>query len=328
VNGDEVRNVTFSPGLYSAAEVSDLLERVAAELDAGRPAGPLIADAMFPQAGSRRSGYDTGEVDWFLDQLRRREDPSEAARADTDPWRDLAADPYCLRREPGDPAVFISEPVDEYAADWRDFDRQPGTRLWWEATSRKLRELRTADEQAIVSCRPGWWAVFDPSPFGSRTRTLSAGGRTFTWKPVEADTWTRIAKIISHDRPIAARLLPRYPDDMWSSLLRQLLDPTGAPVLYMGGKHSGYSAGSYIKFPDRRWLRFPVRGTSRGNAIMTAVDQAGNKVARYRSTGARYEIAVHPDQRVTEELALVIAVSAPWVGGYFFQPQDYDETTK
>jgi hypothetical protein len=57
---------------------------------------------------------------------------------------------------------------------------------------------------------------------------------------------------------------------------------------------------------------------------MTAVDQAGNKVARYRFTGPRKEIAVHTDHRLTEELALVIAVSATWVGDYFVRPEDYN----
>jgi hypothetical protein len=73
------------------------------------------------------------------------------------------------------------------------------------------------------------------------------------------------------------------------------------------------SADSYIKFPGQRWLRFPVRGTKRANTIMTAVDQAGNKVARYRFAGPRkaLEIVVHPDHRLTEELTLAIAVSAP-----------------
>jgi DivIVA domain-containing protein len=152
VNGDEVRNVKFGDGLYSAAEVNDVLERVAAELDAGRPAGPLIARAMFRERRKFRNGYDTDVVDWFLDQLQCREDPSEAARADTDPWRDLAADRWYFRREPGDPAVLIAEPSsDEYADDWRDFDRQPGTRLSWEQTGRSRREVRTADQQAIAS---------------------------------------------------------------------------------------------------------------------------------------------------------------------------------
>lgn len=39
MNGDEVRNVKFSSGTYDASQVNDLLERIAAELDAGRPAG-------------------------------------------------------------------------------------------------------------------------------------------------------------------------------------------------------------------------------------------------------------------------------------------------
>jgi hypothetical protein len=108
-------------------------------------------------------------------------------------------------------------------------------------------------------------------------------------------------------------------------LLSQLRDETGIPVLYT-------AAGRYIKFPGRRWLRFPVRGTRRANAIMTAVDQAGNKVARYRlirdgrnvwrniyaASGWRTtEITVHPDQRLTDELALAIAISAPWLDERF-----------
>jgi len=57
---------------------------------------------------------------------------------------------------------------------------------------------------------------------------------------------------------------------------------------------------------------------------MTAVDQAGNKVARYRLTRYRFgpyeaEITVHPDQRPTDELALAIALSAPWLYSYFSQ---------
>jgi hypothetical protein len=56
---------------------------------------------------------------------------------------------------------------------------------------------------------------------------------------------------------------------------------------------------------------------------MTAVDQAGNKVARYRYPSAQSrmrdtpEIAVHPGQRLTDELALALAVSAHWLRPYF-----------
>jgi DivIVA domain-containing protein len=293
VNGDEVRNVEFYGGPYSAAEVDDLLERVAAELDAGRPAGPLIARAMFRerltgrsiaramfQEGLKgpiiaramfrerrkfRSGYDTDAVDWFLDQLQRREDPSEAAREDTDPWRDLAADRWCFRREPGDPAVLIDQASsDEYADDWRDFDRQPGTRLSWERTGRSRREVRTADQQAIASVRYDPVEVFRVSPLGSVIQTISVGGRTFTMRRLPEDTWERIAGTIGRDRPVPAHMLRpqtdemlrRQTDDICYSL-RQLLDETGEPVLYTeAGRHKNYFAGSYIKFPDQRWLRF------------------------------------------------------------------------
>jgi amino acid transporter len=50
--------------------------------------------------------------------------------------------------------------------------------------------------------------------------------------------------------------------------------------------------------------------TTRGNAIMTAIDQAGTKVARYRIIGSQLrwnkvnwvEITVHPGQPLTDEL--------------------------
>jgi hypothetical protein len=109
--------------------------------------------------------------------------------------------------------------------------------------------------------------------------------------------------------------------------LRQLLDETGTPVLYQGGAHIGRFPGAYIKFPGQRWLRFPVLGTKPGNAIMTAVDQDGNNVARYRLAPHRHqwwtdvtnavEIIVHPSLPLTEELGLTLALSAPWVASCF-----------
>jgi DNA replication protein DnaC len=67
------------------------------------------------------------------------------------------------------------------------------------------------------------------------------------------------------------------------------------------------------------------------NAIMTAVDQAGNKVARYRyiaksgqqikhSSWGPAEIIVHPSQKLTDELTLALTLSANWFGQYFSSP--------
>ncbi len=78
VTGDMIRDATF--GIvrlgdgYDVAQVDELLGRIAEELDAGRPAGPLTRDAAFRV---RRNGYAVGDVDWFLGQLLSRPDPAE-----------------------------------------------------------------------------------------------------------------------------------------------------------------------------------------------------------------------------------------------------------
>jgi DivIVA domain-containing protein len=321
LNGDEVRNITFGKGYYNASQVNDLLARIAAELDAGRPAGPLIANATFKKR-SLLGRNDHGPVDWFLEQLRRREDPSEIARTNADPWRDLAADPYCIR------GGLVAAPSKQECADaWRDFGHQPGTRLSLVTTGVTRQELRTAEQQTV--------AVFvSRYPLFVRLRlntyplfaTAEAGGRTFTMKRVTRSSWPGIAETISRDRPGAPAHSPKRQTDKKDPRLRRIIDETGTPILYTAGQHFNSAAGGYIKFPGQRWLRFPVRGTSQRNAIMTAVDQAGNKVARYRvgrgETRFRTttEITVHPDQRLTDELALAIAAPAPWLLLYFLAP--------
>jgi DivIVA domain-containing protein len=309
VTGDDVRNVKFGKGGYDKPQVDDLLDRIAAELDAGRPAGPLIANATIKTRNSVH-GYEVDAVNWFLEQFRTAEH-SELAQMNADPWRDLAVGPYCIHREPGDPAwrIRLSSPQ-EYADAWRDFARQPGTRLSWVRTGAGRRELRTTNLQTIAS-RAGLHT------------TLTAGGRTFTWKRVRS-SWPGIADTISREDPDDPADMSKRKAGGKDPWLTQLRDETGIPVLYT-------AAGPYIKFPGRRWLRFPIRGTKRANAIMTAVDQAGNKVARYRlirdgsvwrtiyggSVWRTTEITVHPDQRLTDELALAIAISAPWLDAHF-----------
>jgi hypothetical protein len=111
--------------------------------------------------------------------------------------------------------------------------------------------------------------------------------------------------------------------------LKELADATGTPILYTSGAHFNRDARGSISFPDQRWLRFPVRGTKPANAIMTAVDEAGNSVVRYKliPPGPGFtlrrrnvEITVHPGWELTDELVLAIAISAPWLRTYFQQP--------
>jgi hypothetical protein len=47
-------------------------------------------------------------------------------------------------------------------------------------------------------------------------------------------------------------------------------------------------------------------------------DQEGRQVARYMIAGRRaIDITVHPDQRLTDELILTLALTARWVSSYF-----------
>jgi hypothetical protein len=94
MNGDEVRDTWFldggswwGPGRcsgYRARPVNDLLRQVAVELDAGRPARPLIDNALFAQ-GSGPSAYNIDAVDWFLHRLLLAEDHVGPGGASTDP---------------------------------------------------------------------------------------------------------------------------------------------------------------------------------------------------------------------------------------------------
>ena len=84
VTGDEVRDSSFvlprgkfARG-YDAVEVDELLRRIAAEVDAGRPVGPMIEKAQF-RARSGTQAYETGAVDWFLELIRCLEDHSRAS---------------------------------------------------------------------------------------------------------------------------------------------------------------------------------------------------------------------------------------------------------
>jgi hypothetical protein len=173
---------------YATPEVDDLLRRVAAELDVGRPAGPLIENATFPRrliAGT----YDIDAVDWFFDQLLLRPDHTELAGTSTDPWRDLAVAQLTRSKvrdaaeQPPNPRAYFAE---ECANAWRDFGQAPGMHLRWGRTGRRLRgacyELRTLQQQTIAS-RDG------------QRLTVRAGGRSFTYKKTDvparstADSW-------------------------------------------------------------------------------------------------------------------------------------------
>ena len=324
VNGGQVRDKWFcragATGVagYDARQVNDLCRRVAAELDAGGSAGPLIQNASFRRLffGLR---YDIDAVDWFLDQFLLSPGHVEAGGIGDDPWGDL-------------PVARVAQAAGEkYAFElqcdsaWRDFGRVPGTHLWLGKAARGSTELRTAEQQTLASMGSIWKKTFSADGKIFRLRRLSAEDSS---SPAVAELLARAA------RAEAGHYTGYMPGRVIGVHLRRLADRTGTPILYASGDHYNWRAGACIMFPDLRWLRFPVRGSWLANAIMTAVDQAGNRVARYRLTGksgrpkkslswseGSVEIVVHPGQKLTDELALALALSADWLRRYFARPE-------
>jgi len=327
VNGDEVRDTWFlrSRRGYDTSEVDDLLDRVAAELDAGRPAGPLIENATFEKKNGK--GYDVDAVDWFLDQLILHPVHAERAGTSADPWHDLPVAQFTRGRvsgPAGQPRHVQPYLAEECRKAWRDFGQQPGMSLTWGWSGHLLPnlwllryELRTAEQQTVTS----------GDAFADRLRV---GDRRFARKRLSSPrrspgSWPGLAEAyalnwrdsVGHFAAGATRR-----SGMRAPINSQYVDETGMPVLCAMGSAIDNRACAHIGFPDQRWLRFLVRGTRRANAIMTAVDQAGNKIARYRRVAGRaginkIEITIHPDEKLTDELVLAIAISAQWLGRYF-----------
>jgi hypothetical protein len=356
VTGDEVRDMWFMHGGggyadgYLASEVDGLLRRVAAELDAGRPAGPLIENTAFRTRKQKQTTYDIEAVDWFLEQLLPQ-DHCEPPGTSADPWRDGADVAQLVRSGVSGLAQHYprSTPgarntrawfAGQCQNAWRGFGQVPGTRLWWgRPVGPAFGELRTADQQTLASLEYGW-------QLPARLTVTVPGGRTFRYtgtgvrRRSTADSWppgvADIAARTGWDEAghFAAATVKDSELRAVARGVHQLVDETGTPILYTSGRNFDHRACACVTFPGGRWLRFPVRGTKRANAIMTAVDQAGNKVARYRintegrdyvetmdySSRTSVEITVNPGQELTDELVLAIALSGGWPSSYFAVP--------
>jgi len=96
----------------------------------------------------------------------------------------------------------------------------------------------------------------------------------------------------------------------------------GSAVLRVMGRHHGGESNAVVAFSDQRRFHFPILGTGLFDEVMTAVDQEGNKVVRYRQakqrlgrttqtrSAAKIEAVVNPAYKVTPDILLVIAVSS------------------
>jgi hypothetical protein len=331
VNGEEVRATWFlgarSTLGYDIPEVDELLACVAAELDAGRPAGPLIETAAFRRRRapvwlwSRARGYDIDAVDWFLGRILAP-DRLEPGGVNADPWRDLSVTQLTRSYTSAAQASQLADREDfsgECAGAWNAFGQLPGVHLRWGRVGGGCSELRTAEGEAIASLQ---------DRRGSERMTASIGGRSFSFRktgpasPPSPGTAEIAARSFRDIRGHFAEA--KHSRQQPAARIAELTDEAGTPILYVRGRHDFERAGASITFPDQRWLRFLVRGTERANAIMTALDQAGNNVARYRIIQNGFkrektsvEITVRPGRQLTDDLVLAIAISAPWLRPYF-----------
>jgi len=93
---------------------------------------------------------------------------------------------------------------------------------------------------------------------------------------------------------------------------------TKAPVVRGAGRNFGRCARMTLELADGRRFWFPVRGTSRAHAVMTAVDDRGDRVARFRSArGSGFEVVVAPHVPITTVFLLVAVASSPSISTSF-----------
>jgi hypothetical protein len=135
---------------------------------------------------------------------------------------------------------------------------------------------------------------------------------------------TRRGKTIALADGQVLRVDKRYPD-RW-----QVADSsTGDPVLWICNRHYNRKATGYVIFPAQvggqdfsernRDLIFPVKGSRRGNAVMTAVVPAsGTTVLWIRRLAMReQEVVVSPEWELTPKVLGTIELTADWLSGYF-----------
>jgi hypothetical protein len=300
-----------------------LIENATFQVTAWLPAIPPVLGAVV-------SRYDIDAVDWFLGQFKVQERRAASADTAADPWRDLPVTQIwrSANSPPGKPSLKQLLGLDqilEWDPDfsrnceraWRDFDRQPGVilrqgervRFW----ARRY-VLHTGDRKTIASHDAG-------------RNFYHVGERRFTYRIRSRESWppgvTEIA--VRSARDFAGHFSEQaMTGTVQAPVVYELVDEAGEPVLFISGENYGCRACACITFADKRWFRFLIRGTQQ-NAIMTAVDEAGNKIARYRHVpdNLRYSswdylaITVHPGQELTDELLLAIMISTQWLDSYF-----------
>jgi hypothetical protein len=105
--------------------------------------------------------------------------------------------------------------------------------------------------------------------------------------------------------------------------------PDGMAALLFMERNFDHQARAVAHMPNGQTLRFPVQGTTRRNAVMTATDNSDLpvfRIRRVRSTGLgperknRIEIVVEPGSKITTELLLAMVAGYQNLDSFFDSP--------
>jgi hypothetical protein len=328
---------------YKTEGVDGLLRRVAAELDQGGSPASIIESAILPTATGFSRGYDRDSVDiffgQFLESQPERGGSVSAGGALETTWQlDPTGNWFDRNRSFSD----------DCAERWAGFEQLSGPRLRF-IRVKGNRQLRDQADRVLVTVRPRRFSA-DGGTVSRFTKTASVGEVSFRRHSVKANpdlalrawearygTFSPQANGLRQSRNFAAD------GGQWRPKVgrRRLKPPscvewvdglTDQVTLCQLGSNFDQRAAGMIGFSDGQCWRFPVRGSS-DRAIMTAVDLGGSAHVRYRVgkyPGQRrtwnglshptVEIAVVSHFHLRPDRLLAIALSAPWLTGYFDRP--------
>jgi hypothetical protein len=135
--------------------------------------------------------------------------------------------------------------------------------------------------------------------------------------------------VVIHDRLYRLRRLGKYRLGVPGAPY-QLVDPDGNPVLSAEGRNFNWNAGAILRTRAHRFT-FPVRWKkaltqSKRFAVMSAIDDTGSAFAHYRrvtpsgSRSNQTEMVVGSDAPLSDELIILLAMSAGQIDSYFRTP--------
>jgi len=118
-------------------------------------------------------------------------------------------------------------------------------------------------------------------------------------------------------------------DKRWPDRWQVVNSGTGDPVVWICSRHYDRKARGYVIFPGHadsqdfrernRDLMFPVKGSQRGNAVMTALVPASETtVLWFRRLAMReHEVVVNPECELTPRILSIIELTTAWLSGFF-----------